>query len=409
MRYIDSGHRAPTQAVSTWLQATLTATVTEVRVQSGFFSLDGLGPFIPTLSSLSATNGVVHALIGSNENATLEAHVAQLASVMGIPRPGARLGIVCYAGGYFHPKVYHIRRSDGSQAAYVGSANMTLPGLAGTHVEAGLILDTDDGDPSSVLDQIALSIDNWFQTPARPGFELVASEADINRLRRAGILAAAPAPPPSTPSLQGSAGGLARPALRPLVTLPSVPMTAGSGAAPSTPRPTSASGAASAPSPAPGPAAAPHPALRGFVMTLQRTDVGVGQTTRGSSRRSPEIFVPLAARDADPAFWDWPESFIQDPSRPGKFDRHGVHIRIGGSIVAVNIMTWPAKHDFRLRSEALRSAGNVGDILRIEKVRPEAGFDYSAEVIPVGSAQFATFNALCTLPVKNSQKRYGYY
>ena len=38
-----------------------------------------------------------------------------------------------------------------------------------------------------------------------------------------------------------------------------------------------------------------------FLMTLQRTDVGVGQTTTGTSRRSPEIFVPLSARDAAPA------------------------------------------------------------------------------------------------------------
>jgi hypothetical protein len=42
-----------------------------------------------------------------------------------------------------------------------------------------------------------------------------------------------------------------------------------------------------------------------FLMTLQQTDVGVGQTTAGTSRRSPEIFIPLAARNANSEFWDW--------------------------------------------------------------------------------------------------------
>jgi len=42
---------------------------------------------------------------------------------------------------------------------------------------------------------------------------------------------------------------------------------------------------------------------RVFLMTLQKTDVGVGQTTRGTQRRSPEIFIPLVCRDYDPEFW----------------------------------------------------------------------------------------------------------
>ena len=57
-----------------------------------------------------------------------------------------------------------------------------------------------------------------------------------------------------------------------------------------------------------------------FVMTLQRTDVGVGQTTEGTSRRSPEIFIPLAARDFDPEFWGWPRRFTTDRDWPGPFE-----------------------------------------------------------------------------------------
>src|SRR5690606_2251346 len=60
---------------------------------------------------------------------------------------------------------------------------------------------------------------------------------------------------------------------------------------------------------------------KGFVMTLQKTDVGTGQTTEGTSRRSPEIFIPLSARDFAPDFWGWKDSFTEDPKRLGKFDR----------------------------------------------------------------------------------------
>jgi len=47
-----------------------------------------------------------------------------------------------------------------------------------------------------------------------------------------------------------------------------------------------------------------------FIMTLQKTDVGYGQVTSGTSRRSPEIFVPMKAVDTNPGFWGWPARFI---------------------------------------------------------------------------------------------------
>jgi hypothetical protein len=146
-----------------------------------------------------------------------------------------------------------------------------------------------------------------------------------------------------------------------------------------------------------------------FVMTLQRTDVGVGQTTDGTARRSPEIFIPLIARDANPDFWGWRKSFVEDPARPGKFDRPGVKMRLGGNIIEVNMMTWPVKHDFRLRSEALRSAGDIGDILRIEKVKEGSEFSFYVEIVPQHTSQYGHYLALCKNPTRNSQKRWGYF
>lgn len=159
----------------------------------------------------------------------------------------------------------------------------------------------------------------------------------------------------------------------------------------------------------PPPAAAQPGTYKVFLMTLQKTDVGVGQITAGTSRRSPEIFIPLAGRDADPDFWGWPGLFAEDSSRPGKMDRFGVKMRIGTEIVDVNMMTWPVKHDFRLRSESLRSAGSVGDILRIERADGTSGFTYYVEIIPQGTTQYDDYLPLCVNPVRNSAKRWGYY
>jgi HKD family nuclease len=147
----------------------------------------------------------------------------------------------------------------------------------------------------------------------------------------------------------------------------------------------------------------------GFVMILLRTDVGTGQTTPGTSRRSPEIFVPLVARNYFPEFWGWPNEFIEDSERPGKFDRLNVKTRIGGETVNVNMMTWPVKRDFRLRSEALRSAGNIGDILRIEKTSEGQDFSYYVEIIPQGTSAYQDYLMLCINKTPNSTRVWGYY
>ena len=151
------------------------------------------------------------------------------------------------------------------------------------------------------------------------------------------------------------------------------------------------------------------PIADGFVMTLMQTDAGVGQTTLGASRRSPEVFIPLSARDANPDFWGWPNSFEEDPTNPGKMDRKGVEMNIIGHTAPVNMMTWPAKHDFRLRSEELRSAGKVGDILRIEKATLPAPFDFVVMVVPEGSQDFEEYLALCNQKTPNSARVWGYY
>lgn len=149
----------------------------------------------------------------------------------------------------------------------------------------------------------------------------------------------------------------------------------------------------------------------GFVMTLQQTDVSYGQKTAGASRRSPEIFVPLKARDEDPIFWGWRALFVQDPKNQDKYDRRDVKMLIRGNIESINMMTWPLKHDFRLRSESLRRGAEIEDILRIERSDGTAGYQYVVEVISSTDPNYPAFLALCSHETgkPNSQKKWGYY
>lgn len=417
MKYFDSGTRDPSQALAKWLEDVLSEDVAELRLQTGFFSLDGAGILVPALDRAGKEDRPTKILIGSNDGSTLHDDVAGLAGIMHIPRSNAQLGIVSFGGAYFHPKTYHIRRHDGTEAAFVGSANLTASGLA-LHVEAGIALDTREGDPAHQLSQIAAAIDAWFNEK-RDGLTLVTGLDSLKELRDNGILAIAPPPKPTEGTKDATTTKNPRPRLKPIFALPPVKapsvgakgeVLAQSGSAEVQDLPEEAMQEDSddiiveiAP-PAPGQAGK----YQAFLMTLQKTDVGVGQTTKGTSRRSPEIFIPLAARDADPNFWGWPNQFAPDTTKPGKMDRFGVKMRIGTTIVEVNMMTWPDKHDFRLRSEHLRSAGSIGDILYMERSDGKAGFTYYVEVIPQGSARHGEYLARCVNPVRNSKRLWGY-
>jgi hypothetical protein len=201
MRYIDTGSRDPAHAVATWLRAVLTSHVTEIRWQSGFFNAEPLGLFAETFARFAAEGGLVHTLIGSNPPGTQHEAVLQLVRVLGLPRDNVRLGIVQYRRGFYHAKTIHLRRDDGGQCAYVGSANITGPGMSSLHVEAGITLDSNDGDSTEVLSEIANAIDAWFDEN-RDGLHLVNNAVDVQRLLDEGILIVPiPPEPPAPPAI----------------------------------------------------------------------------------------------------------------------------------------------------------------------------------------------------------------
>jgi len=215
VRYIDSGSRDPAEAVGTWLNQELGDEIAELRIQSGFFSSDALAPFRATLTLLADHQRLARVVVGSNDGGTLRSHLDDLVAAMHIPRAGAQLGVVYYGGAYFHPKTFHFRRTDGSQAAYVGSANFTLPGIGARHVEAGIIFDTRQGDSVDLLGSVAAATDAWFTTP-RPGLERVEGADDVQRLLDDGIIRTVAPPRPPRPPAQGGQPAQ-RPTLAPLV------------------------------------------------------------------------------------------------------------------------------------------------------------------------------------------------
>ena len=194
MKYIDNGTGDPREdALFTWLRDVLTEDVVGIRWQSGFFEASVLGVFMPTLQRLAEGAQDAIVLIGSNEGGTQSSAVHQLVDVLGLPRPNARLGVVSYADGFYHPKTIHVCYHSGREVAYVGSANMTSRGINGLNIEAGIVFDTDEGDPVELPTRIRLATDRWFVSHPEGLFE-VEGHHDVSQLEGRGILTAEHAP-----------------------------------------------------------------------------------------------------------------------------------------------------------------------------------------------------------------------
>jgi hypothetical protein len=351
--------------------------------------------------------------------------------------PGGQVFVYRNNGPYtFHPKVY-LFKSEHRADVLVGSGNLTGGGLF-TNYEASLAVSLDLGAPedAAFLQLVEATLDVWSQPEqgtcyaVTPEFVeqlvaagLVRTEAELAAEQQARTAAAQPAAPipPGADAPGAGTPAVAAPPLFIRVTVPRAPTIVHAGAEAEI----EAETAAEATEPAAATVIAPPGIVPSqiagpncFVMTLQKTDVGVGQTTKGTSRRSPEVFIPLAALDQNPAFWTFPTQFTPDVgwnnthtnrrNGLGKMDRMNVPMRVGG-VQSVRMFFNPRKGDFRLGNEALRSAGNVGDILLVRRVDPVNGFEYDVQVAPQGSPFFAQLAPFCNTQVPKSPKRFGYF
>jgi len=221
MRYYDSSSRDPDQALGSWLRSNVVDddSVASFRAQSGFFDAGPLELLGPVLQRLGRLGGPITILVGSNDGITRREDLIELIESVGPDRPALHLGVVSFDIGFFHPKVVHLTRNDGSAAAYVGSANLTANGVRGSHIEAALGIDTRDGDPEEVIAAIGRSIDKWF-IDSPEGMYHLRSIDDIEVLAESGVIGV-PAPEPS-PRLPATPAARARPrlVLSPLFDIP---------------------------------------------------------------------------------------------------------------------------------------------------------------------------------------------
>jgi hypothetical protein len=389
--------------------------------------------------------------------------------------PGGELWVYKNSANTFHPKAFLFRNGIEAELL-VGSGNITKGGLyENAEMAIRLCLDLTQESDRRILADVEKALDNWstpqtkrcLRVDATLIFSLNASgdlptEAVSAKATAAAAAAAKGArtarvslfnstPVPRAPSKQ--------PAVLPaavagaVLAIPGVALSARSPAlgpvatplAPTPPPPT-------APTPGPSTTAAsptvplsaplttlPVSAGQTFVMTLQNTDVGVGQLQPGAQARSPEVFIPLGALDLNPTFWGWLTSIQPDPlkfkidyawrinnaakykklsttprrARPAdKLDWVGVRAHLVGhpGLVPVNIWFNPDKVDIRLRSEALRSAGSIDDLLRISPAPPGSTYEYEIEVIRRTDPRYSGLLANATKkPAGRSKKKYGFF
>ena len=187
MRYIDTASRKANDALGFWLHRLIGQSITDFRIQSGYFAAQGITPLACLFQYLAARDMPTTCVVGSNDGETIAEDIQTLIEFVGCPRKNARIAIIRYGTGLYHPKLYHATRANGSQTAYVGSANLTSPGVSGLNIEAGLILDTADGDPEAPLTEIASAVDIWFNK-FEDSVNVVRNADDIHKLVNAGIL-----------------------------------------------------------------------------------------------------------------------------------------------------------------------------------------------------------------------------
>ncbi|MBD2222598.1 phospholipase D family protein [Calothrix sp. FACHB-1219] len=189
MKYLDTGTKDASQTLTQWFIDVLTDEVSALRMQTGYFRFGATRALLPLLARLGNEDITTHVVIGSNDSDTLHSDVSRLFSKLEMPRESAKLAVVQFTNALFHSKVYHVTRADGSQAAFVGSANFTEAAILGGNVEAAVSLDSRLGDSVEVLTKISQAVDHWLIGEGSKSAHQVSSLEDVDKLLESGILA----------------------------------------------------------------------------------------------------------------------------------------------------------------------------------------------------------------------------
>ena len=187
LRYRDSATGAATDCPGEWFDSHVVEGIQAFRVQSGFFRYAALVKYESILRRLASEDRTLSFVLGSNltDPLTIE-DVESVLSVMG-GQARSQLTVVALRNALYHPKIFHVVRSDRSMAAMIGSANLTVAAL-GTNVEAWVEVESGDAQADQALQNVAQATDWWHSTSA-PGVFQVESVEDARALLAEGILA----------------------------------------------------------------------------------------------------------------------------------------------------------------------------------------------------------------------------
>ena len=409
---------------------------TAFRASVAFVKRSGTDFIHEALTAFAAVNSVNVSIGLDHGGSSVEGFNHLLNAIV----PNGSLWVYKNNASTYHPKVYLFKNRTNADLI-VGSGNLTKGGLY-ENAEMGvrLQLDLTDAKQNAFLADLEKTLDLWSTAVPR---RCLAVTADlIVKLHASGDLpteteavttikkakSAKAAIPGKKPSLFNSSAVPAAPHLVkkprtaiPLLTTSGVILSAHSvPVVPAARSPLLSTVVPSTPATLLG-TVVPVLPIRStlkFGMTLQTTDVGVGQTTSGTQVRSPEIFIPVGALDMHPDFWGWITQYLPDftkykpdiawridhaswiatksgssrrvPRPLDKLDWEHVRVNLIGHNGLLDVAVWfnPDKVDLRFRESNLRAAGDIDDILVIEHAPQGANYHYSMEVIPASDVRY---------------------
>jgi hypothetical protein len=136
-----------------------------------------------------------------------------------------------------------------------------------------------------------------------------------------------------------------------------------------------------------------------FYMTLSHNDVS-------GVRIEPYSLIPIAARDLDPGFWDWPARY--SPLSTGQLE-HSIKLIDLGHATDSRIYFVPERSEFRFCADEVYSLGpsSVGDVLEIERLSPSS---FRTDVHAPGTSGFLAAAPFLLNPVRfgGSTKTWGF-
>lgn len=132
-----------------------------------------------------------------------------------------------------------------------------------------------------------------------------------------------------------------------------------------------------------------------------------------------EARIPYPARDIASTFWGWPDNYTREMKQQGETPREYLTWKPAWIITdasasrpavvqSVRMYDYSASSDFRFYSGALVELGaDSGDIVRIRRL-DGADAQYECTLARRGTVEHGEWERYCSIPIRNSDRRWGY-